>query len=197
MLAQFTGYLQARFAQGRLPWEWCADDNITKIHILAEFAIERDTQAVSPSVVVSRGAVVHQRNVVADRDQNSMEELTKGGTQHWGTGEMDILMQCIGQTKGEASIIGDIVQSSISMARNPLCEAFTLRDIGPVLLGRTVPYERDETKYMSPVSFRVFFEQRWFVIPGAPSLQGIEVQTRFNEEAATYVKTLVLKIPTA
>lgn len=192
LLAKFTAYLQARFSQGKLPWEYSDNEAESGIFIFTEYSLPKDASNLSPAIVVGRGSTVHNRDVVADRDQESAAELFKGGQNSWGTGEMDVRIQCIGQTYGESSIIGDVVQASISMAIRALTELFTLRNISPVVLGPTMPYERDEDKFVSNVDFRVFFEQRWFVIQAAPELQGIDVSSRLNEEAAEHVKTFTL-----
>ena len=192
LLAKFTAYLQARFSLNKMPWQFNDNEGESDIFIFTEYSLPKDASNLSPAVVVGRGSTVHQRDVVADRDQESAAELFKGGQNSWGTGEMDVRIQCIGQTYGESSIIGDVVQASISMAIRPLCELFTLRNISPVVLGPTGPYERDEDKFVSNVDFRVFFERRWFVIQAAPELTGIDVLTRLDEETAQHVKTFTL-----
>lgn len=174
LLKQFVSLLQERFSTGQLPWTYGGDENTSQIFIVSEFEPSRDVEDMSPALVVSRGAVVHKRDVVADTDQNNFELVAKGGKYYWGTGELDIRIQSIGQTKGEASLLGDIVQATIHMTRDPICEAFSLRDISPIVLSQVVEYERDQQKWACTVDFRVFFEQRWFVIPEAPTLNSLD-----------------------
>lgn len=192
MLAKFTAFLQARFASPSTPWVFKTNEGESGIYIYAEFGLPKDVSNASPMLVVSRGSTVHNRDVVADRDQNSYSELTKGGTNSFSTGEMDVRIQCIGQTYGESAILGDIVQASISMSRRAITQSFTLRDVGVVVLSPTVPYERDTDKFVSNVDFRVYFEQRWFVIQAAPVLQGVEMHAKLDAAGAQYVKAFTL-----
>ncbi len=106
---------------------------------------------------------------------------------------MDIRLQCISQNHAEASIIGDVVQASVAMSRTGLMQGLTLRDVSPVVLGPTRPYERDQEKWQANVDFRVMYEHRWVNKPSAPVLDCVDFFTKNSLDAATYVKTFVLK----
>lgn len=202
-LAQITRFLQIRFSQGTLPWQWHEDTNLVidpddqdgpgNIFIDAEFALEKDYEGASPALIVTRGSTVHPRPVVGDQGPVSPDQLTKAWEQKIGFGEMDIRIQCISQNKAECAILGDVVQTSITMTRKGLTQALTLRDISEVVLSPTVPYIRDKDKWQNNVDFRVFYEQRWRVIPAAPVLDRADVYMKQTLDAANYVRTFALK----
>lgn len=175
LLAQFTSLFRTRFADGHLPWRWHHDEGTTGIFIEAEFSRENEATNASPAITVTRGSVVYRRDVVGDEDQNNKDRITKGGKNFWSAGETDLRVEIIGQTMGEAALIADVVASTVHMTREPICEAFSLRDISPVTAGRVVPYERDKTKWVTHVDFRVYFEERWFGVPAAPSLRKLRM----------------------
>jgi hypothetical protein len=192
LLAKFTAYLQARFSDDRLPWCFNQNEGDTGLFVYAEFGVPKNVTNPAPAIIVGRGTTVHNRVVVADRDQNSYTELIKGGTNSYTTAEMDVRITCLGHNYGESATLGDLCQCAVSMSRRPLTQAFTLRDISPVTLGRTVPYERDSEKWSTNVDFRVYYEQRWFVMQAAPVLQGVEMSTKLDEAGAQYVKQFTL-----
>ena len=202
-LAQFTQFLRIRFSQGNIPWQWNEDPNqvtdindpdvAANIYIDAEFAIEKEYENAAPALIVTRGSVVHPRPVVGDQGPVSPDQLTKAWEMKIGFGEMDVRIQCIGQTKAEAGILGDIVQASITMGHKGLTQAMTLRNISQSVLSPTTPYIRDKDKWQNNVDFRIMFEQRWMVIPAAPVLDRVDGYTKETLDAANYVKTFALK----
>lgn len=192
ILAKFTVFLRDRFSQSNLPWQYSSNEGDTGIHINLEYTLGKAAENLSPAIVVGRGSVVHGQTTVADRDQNSNDELYVGGSNKYRLAEMDLRLQCIGQTYAETSIISDIAQSSISMSQQILTKAFTLQNIGPVVAGQVVPFERDEDKFSCNVDFRLAFEQRWYQVPAAPRLSGVSFKTRINDEAAAFLETLTL-----
>jgi len=173
LLNQFVALFRTRFVTGQLPWTYRENAGETQIFIESEFSIPRDIEDASPAIIVSRGSIVHKRDVISDTDQNNYDLIAKGGEYEWSTGECDIRIQVIGQTKAEAALLGDIVQTTVHMTRDPICQAFTLRDVSPVVMSQVVEYERDQRKWAATVDFRVFFEHRWFSIPEAPVLRKI------------------------
>jgi len=192
ILAKFTVFLRDRFSQSNLPWQYSSNAADTDIHINVEYSLDKEIENLSPAVIVGRGSVVHGQTTVGDRDQNSNDELFVQGSNKYRMAEMDMRLQCIGQTYAEVSIVADIVQSAISMSQQILTKAFTLQNVGPVVASQVVPYERDEDKFSCNVDFRVTFEQRWYQVPAAPRLSGVKFSTRINDEAAEYVHTLTL-----
>lgn len=191
ILSKFASLFQSRFSTGNMPWQWSAVESESTLFVGSEFSVPKDWEDASPAVIVTRGSVSHTRGVIGDTDQNNMQFLTKRGKNYWGMGDADLRIQCIGQTKGEASTIADIVATTIHMTRDPICEAFTLRDISPVVQGPTVEYERDQRKWICSVDFRIYFEERWFVVPGAPSLRKIS----FNVDGTTMELTAAIETP--
>jgi hypothetical protein len=182
LIGKFSDFLRARFMQPGLPWQYSANAADSSIFVLPEYNMPSGVTNISPAVIVSRGSVIHSRIVLGDTGVDSPGLLNRSFENSYGLGEADIRLECIGQTYGESSILADVVQSSISMSRTVLTKAFTLRDISTVVLGPTQPHQRDETKFITTVDFRIFFENRWFVAPIAPVLRGASL---FLREADT------------
>ena len=190
LLAKFVGLMRHRFATGNTPWKFDEDESQTGIFIDSELNINTGYTNQSPAIVVSRGSVIHQKSVLADRDQNNVSELRTGGKYSYGTAEADIRMECIGQSYGESATLGDIVQSTITMTLREITRAFTLRDIGPVVLSPTAPLKRDEEKYVTYVDFRVYSEHRWYNIDASPVLKAA---TLHAEKVSAATETAVVE----
>jgi len=192
LLAQFVLLLEERFSQKRLPWEFSRDENETDVFIHTEYNFPQETANASPRIVVGRGTVVHRQMVIGDMGPDQPEILTKEGYYRWGMGECDIRIQCVSENRGEANIIGDIVQTLIGMSKYEICKQFTLHEVTDTMLQPVEPWERDKEKWQASVQFRVKFEQRWFTIPVAPQLREITMYSKSSLDALDYVKTFVL-----
>lgn len=193
LLAQFVLLLEDRFSQGNLPWKFDRDDNQTDIFIHTVYNGEREIKNAIPRIVVGRGTIVHRRASAGDMGPDQPELLTKEGYHHWGLGDVDVQIRCISENRGEASIIGDIVQTLIGMSRKEICKQFTLRDISNIALQPTRPWKRDKEKWEAAVQFRVNFEHQWITVPVAPKLREIKLYSKNKLDALDYVKTHVLR----
>lgn len=193
LLAQFVLLLEERFSQKNLPWQFNRDENQTDIFIHTEYSYPQEISNPVPRIIVGRGTVVHGRSAIGDLDQNQPDLLQREGYYHWGPGECDIQIHCVSENRGETSLLGDIVQTLIGMSRNEICKQFTLRDISPVMLQPTQPFERDKEKWQAAVQFRVSFEHRWFTHPAAPTLKEISFYSQSALDALDYVKRFVLR----
>lgn len=189
ILSKFVSLFRARFSTPNLPWQYSDNAADGNIYIDAEYAEATGYTNQSPAIIVTKGSTVHGRPVVGDLDQNQPHLLNRGGTYSYGSGEIDLRVECVGQTYGESSTLGDLVQTTVSMTLKEIARQFTIRDISPVVLSGIQPHKRDETKYVCYVDFRVMFEHRWFDMESSPVLRGIAlhldtVAQQLSEEVA-------------
>lgn len=193
LLAQFVLLLEERFSHGNLPWSHSPDENQTKIFIHTEYNAPKEVGDAYPRISVGRGSVVHNRDVIGDIGPDNQDLLPRGTYVHWGTGDCDLRLQCVAENRGEATILGDIVQTLIGMSRKEICKQFSLRDVSAIVLQPAQPYTRDKEKWMCSVEFRVNFEHRWVTLVTAPTLKGINVYSSSQLEALDYVKNIIIK----
>lgn len=176
VLGKFVELFQFRFSSGELLWTWSADENASEIFVHSELDLPKDHADASPAIIVTRGSFAYPRSVIGDDDQNNKDRITKGGKNYWSEGQGDLRIECVGQTLAESVTIADIVRTTVHMTREAICAAFSLRNISAIVVGRTVPYERSDEKWLTAVDFRVEFEERWFTVPVAPELRKIGFQ---------------------
>lgn len=198
MMAMFVLFLQERFSQGDLPWQYHPDEGTTGLHIHTTYNTPQETTGAYPRIAVGRGSFIHRHKIVqGDLGSEQPRLLTHGITQHWSMAEADLQIQCIAAQRGEASIIGDIVQAAIGMSRTELCKQFKLHEVSDVVMPDVQPYERDQNCWAAAVQFRIQFPHRWIQVPVAPMLREITVRkSTYSQEqldALEYTKRFVLR----
>lgn len=190
LMGQFVVALQKRFSYPDLPWEYEEDENTTGIFVHTELEEGKSTRNETPSIVVGKGSVVFQRPVLGDIDQNNPDILARQGTYYYGTLEADLRIHCISENKGESSLLGDIVHFFIGCSRQALCKGLTLLDISQAVLQPAQQYDRDTKRWSTVVTFRVLYERRWYMIPGAPPLRQIILDIREAFDSSEEVTSL-------
>lgn len=198
MLAMFVLFLQERFSQGDLPWQYNADEGSTGLFIHTTYNTPTETNNAYPRIAVGRGSFVHRHKVVqGDLGSEQPRLMTHGITQHWSMAQADLQIQCIAEERGEACIIGDIVQAALGMTRTEICRQFRLHELGDVVMPDVQPYERDQNCWSVGVQFRVMFPHRWIQFPVAPMLRKITVSkstySQTQLDALEYTKRFVLR----
>lgn len=94
-------------------------------------------------------------------------------------------IDCVSNDDGESTILGDLVQFTILTAQDIIQKEFGFYDLTHPTLGQTVPFERNQTKWNTPVSFSVQFWIRWAQVPIAPLLQQIAQRITASGENAS------------
>lgn len=193
ILAQFALLVQERFSQGNLPWAYSDNENETGIFIHTDYNMPEDTANAAPRVVVSSGTIVHEKTVLGDIGPGNTNLLPREAHRHFGLCNGDVQIQCVSEAKGEAAIIGDIVQSLVGMTRKEICKQFQLRDIGAVVLQPPKPWDRDKQKWQTSVQFRLNWEHHWVTFPIAPELKQATFYTDSQLDGLGYIKNAILR----
>jgi hypothetical protein len=195
----FVEILRQRFKAGasidpELPWTWTDDPNTTQLFIESGWDENLEARNVRPGIWVDRDQNVYNRVTVGDQDQMP-EHLGVRLEEFYCTGETDVLIDCTSTKRGESMIIGSVVQDFLHMSSNYIQACVGLRDMSPVILGRTVPFEKDDKLMNSPVSFRAYYEARWATMPISVVLNEIHVKVRDLENPETFFLEAVLRRP--
>lgn len=198
MLALFALFLQERFTYPTLPWQFSTDEGTTGIHIHTSYNDPQEAANAYPRIVVGRGSFVHRHKFVqGDLGSEQPSLLSHSIYQHWSMARADLNIQCISQNRGEACILGDIVQSAVGMSRREICKQFKLHELGDIVLMGVQPYERDQDAWAVNVQFQIMFPHRWIQFPTAPALReltvGKSVYSQSQLNALEYVKRFVLR----
>lgn len=157
-----------------LEWQWeeFENEDLTDpdlIIIESGFNTNIEARTTRPGIWIDRGQNIYQKKSIGHQDQMPVNIRTRL-EQFYAGGECDILVDCTSPNRGESMIIGSIVQDHLQMSSNLIQGSFGLRDMSDVVLNRTVPFEKDDTLWNSPIQFRVYYEIRWATFPAASLL---------------------------
>jgi hypothetical protein len=167
----FLEILRERFnADAGLEWRWDADPTLTNILIETGYNEEIETRNQVPAVYVSRLQTTPTQMSVGDRAgvhlPDHLEEFK-------ALMRVDFSIECVSNDEGESAIIGDTVQFTLLASQDVIQREFGMYSFNHPVLGQTTPYDRDQTKWSTPVSFFVEFWIHWSQVPIAPLLQQI------------------------
>lgn len=167
----FLEILRERFKEGN-GLEWAYRDDITTTEILIETSYNEETESRSqtPAVYVTRLQSRPQKVAIGDRAGVRLRDHLEGFK---ALMEVALSIECVSNDEGESAIIGDIVQFTLLAAQDVIQREFGLHDFQHPVLGQTIPYERDQNKWSSPVDFTIQFWVHWLQVPIAPLLQQI------------------------
>lgn len=184
----FLEVIRERFTpDAGLEWVWDADPTLTKILIETSYNAELESRNQAPAVYVTRLNSVPVQTAIGDRAGVHLPdhlELFKALMQ------IDISIECVSNDEGESSIIGDIVQFMLLASQDIIQREFGFYSFKHPYLGQTEPYERDQTKWMTPVNFDVQFWIHWAQVPIRPLLQ--QLGQRVTQDGTDIFRETVL-----
>lgn len=192
LMAQFVIAIQERFSEEGHPFLFSTDENKTKLFVHTTYDCPDEIANATPRIVIGRGTYAYSTEVLGHLDSAQGALLNKDVKFNWSPATCDFTIECVSPNRGEAELLGDLVQAFIWMTRESLCENMTLRDIPAVMLQPVRPWPRIEDRWMTQVQFRVILERRWVTAPAALPLTKMKVQTRYQKEAAEYIQTFIL-----
>lgn len=167
----FLEILRERFkADANLSWVWNEDPTRSSILIESSYADELEARNAVPAIYVTRLQSQPQKVDVGDRTGVHLPDHLEG----FGA-LMNVAMQleCVSNDEGESAIVGDVVQFTLLASEDVIRKTFDFYELTHPVLGRTSPFERDQTKWVTPIDFTVSFWIRWTQVPIAPLLQQI------------------------
>jgi hypothetical protein len=158
------------------PWLWNENLKETQIFIESGWNENLEGRNVRPGVWVDRDQNIYNKVTLGDRDEDPVPWQGGRTEAFYGHGETDIVIDCTSSKRGESMVVGSMVQDFLHMSSNYIMACFGLRDMSPVILGRTVPFAKDDDLWNSPVQFRAYYEIRWATTPIALALNQIAVR---------------------
>lgn len=144
------------------PWIWSSDDKKTRIIIEAGGSEFEDSTDTRPGIYIDRGAIIFPKIVLGDRAAN---DLSSGVELFYTNGSGQISIDCISKSRGESSILGDIVAHHILMSSTLLLKNYDLRQVTPVTLTPTQPWQKDTRCYITRVSSEFSYDVAWATTP--------------------------------
>lgn len=185
------------FSNPVLDWEWepfetelISNSNI--IFIESGFNTNIEAYTVRPGIWIDRDQNVYQKVSIGHQDQmpvhvrSRLEEFYAGG-------ECDVVIDCTSPNRGESMVIGSIVQDHLQMSSNIIQGCFGLRDISDVVLNRTIPFDKDDKLWNSPIQFRVYYEIRWATFPAAPLLRDAYQKLSDQADPEAYFRGVAIR----
>jgi hypothetical protein len=187
----FLEIIRERFAtDAQLRWAWHPNPEQTGILIEATYASDDSVRNYSPAIYVMRTQTIPAKVVVGDRVGVRLRDHLEGFGTICTSG---INIDCVSNNEGESAVIGDIVQYMLTASQDVIEREFGLNSISPPILEGTTPFERDQTKFNTPINFNVQYWVRWAQVPIAPLLQNIAQRIKSSgKDARTHFMELTI-----
>lgn len=152
------------------PWKHSDDPAKTRIFIDAGSVDTYEQKDARPGIYIDRSSMVFSKlalNNMANKD------LRTGVTDFYCLGGGQISIDCISKNRGESSTLGDIVATHILMSEDIFRAALQFRDMSPVTLGATQPWEKDDRTFVTRVTGEFTYDMSWRQSPLAVRLNRI------------------------
>lgn len=195
VIGMFVEIIRKRFpAEANLPWVWYSDikEGAEKA-IAIESAYNEDTEQRNfrAAVYVDRDEQTVGRTVLGDFVGQHIPTGLRG---FWALETVPILIECVAAKKAESAILADIVGIFLHASSDLIQSKFGLHEMTPITRGRTQPFPRDKTQFITPISFSTQFNLRWTNKKTAPLLQQIaaEISVSGFEDATAYFETIAI-----
>ena len=173
IVGAYVALIRDRFTGGsfdNFPWKYSQDSDKTRIYIEAGSVDTHEQKDARPSIYVDRSSMVFQKmaiNNLADKD------LKTGKSTFYCVGAGQVSIDCISSNRGESSILGDIVSTHILMSGDIFRSLLHFRDMSPVTLGATQPWEKDDRVFVTRVSSEFTYDITWLQDPLAVRLNRV------------------------
>lgn len=170
IIGLYIGAIRERFdnvAEG-FPWRWDKDPNKSRIVIEAGSVDTYDQTDSRPSIYVDRSGMVFSQVVLgnmADFDMQTAE------TKQYCMANSQISVDCISSNRGECSNLADITAHHLLMSEDVFRSALGFRDMSPITMGNTQPWEKDERVFVTRVTSEFSYELSWSNKPIADRLE--------------------------
>jgi hypothetical protein len=152
------------------PWKHAVNPSETRIFIDAGNVDTYEPKDARPGIFVDRSSLVFQKvaiNNMADVD------LKTGISKFYCLGGGQVSIDCISSNRGESSTLGDIVATHVLMSDDIFRAALGFRDMSPVTLGATQPWEKDDRTFVTRVTSEFTYDMSWKIDPLATRLERI------------------------
>jgi hypothetical protein len=191
----FVEVIRRRFTQeSALPWVWFDDirsGGDQGIAIESAFNEDQDHRNYRAAIYVDRDELIIGRTVLGDL---AGQHLPSGLRAFWALESVPLLVECVAAKKAESAVLADLVGIYLHASSKLIQAKFGLHDMTPLTMGRTQPFPRDKTQWVTPISFTVQFNLRWTSTPTAPILREIELSLEASgfESATAYFESVAM-----
>jgi hypothetical protein len=195
VIGMFVEIIRKRFlVEANLPWVWYSDikEGAEKaIAIESAYNEDTDHRNFRAAVYVDRDEQTIGRTVIGDLAGQHIPSSLRG---FWALETVPILIECVAAKKAESAILSDLVAIYLHASSDLIQSKFGLHEMTPITRGRTQPFPRDKTQFVTPISFSTQFNLRWTNKPTAPLIQQIaaEVSVSGFEDATSYFETIAI-----
>jgi hypothetical protein len=152
------------------PWRYTEDEAKTRIFIDAGSVDTYEPKDARPGIFVDRSSMVFQKLAV---NNLAHLDLKTGISKFYCMGGGQVSIDCISSNRGESSTLGDIVATHVLMSDDIFRAALGFRDMSPVTLGATQPWEKDDRTFVTRVTSEFTYDMSWQIDPLAQRLERI------------------------
>lgn len=187
IVALFTEIVRERFrSDSGLSWIWTDNptpeateentgDEPRKILIEPAFNQQLEVRNFRPAIYIDKGETVAGKVAIG----NFVGQQLKTGLRGFyalATTPMDI--EVVSESKGESSILGDIVWFYLLGGREQIRSTFGIHELTPPTLGRTIPFDGDKNQWSTHITFEIQYDLRWTTLPVGPLLNDVVARYR-------------------
>ena len=164
IVGTYINLVRARFMSDNnsTPWLWSNDkDQSTIVIESGNNELEEEFDA-KPSIFVDRNAIVFPTIAVGN---SAATYLPLDIRYYYTTPSGQVTIDCVSRSRGESSTLADIVAHHIVMSGNILRKVYGFKNITPVTLTQTQPWEKDDRNYLTRVTSEFTYDVGWKTEP--------------------------------
>ncbi len=177
--------LRERFAEGNgLEVVWRDDPALTDILIEIGYNVEVESRNYGRALYLNRLSSSPRAIAVGDRAGVRLRDHYEGFIAEMTS---QLTIDCVSNDKGDSMLLGDVTQHFLLAVRQIMESQYGIHDFGMPELGQTSPFEHDQEKWSTSVSFTLSYFVRWATVKIRPLLQQIAVTTQDAQEASANV----------
>lgn len=160
IVGTYINLVRARFvaSSSDTPWLWSPDKDKSTIVIESGNNELEEQFDAKPSIFVDRNAIVFPSIAVGN---SAGEHLASGRRYYYTTPSGQVTIDCISRSRGESSVIADIVAHHLVMSGNILRLSYGFKNVTPVTLTQTQPWEKDDRNYLTRVTSEFTYDVGW------------------------------------
>jgi hypothetical protein len=194
IVGAFLYLIRDRFApDNNLPWRWLSDSSVSDVVIEAQYNRNTEASDPRPGIFVDKEQTSYGKVTVGNQDQNQ-PKIIQGQLVHYiSFAQTDLTIDCVSTSRGESMQLADIVQAYLESSKYIIMQVFGFRDISPIVVNRTQPFQKQTDLHQTSLNFRVEYEVRWATMPAAPALRRIGAHLTENK-ASGGVNTLLADV---
>jgi len=173
IIGAYVAVIRDRFSgidYGDFPWKFSEEDNKTRIFIDAGSVDTYEQKDARPGIFINRSSMVFSKLAINNRAAYDVKSDT---TDFYCLGGGQISVDCISKNRGESSTLGDIVATHILMSEDIFRAVLNFRDMSPITLGATQPWEKDDRTFVTRVTGEFTYDISWRQTPLAVRLSRI------------------------